>query len=407
MEFRGRQVKPGRADAASRAAPVAVLRPGDLAQLRALTMTPHRATAAEGGPIVPQLVEATRRLVAVLTELCDRVGAQEPSQPDSRERAARFAGQLHGMVGAVRDALSRVPANRRRAARSRSRATGPTAAVHALDAPSEGRPHPADRAASCAPVAGPTLRAFVLGRFEVQLNGEPIDGWPHCRSKAIFKYLLLNRRQPVARELLMERFWPDAEPEAARNSLNVAVHRLRRALEREDLPIVLFSGGRYLLNPALSVSTDADTFLAHAARAGELERAQDLDGATREYQACVSLYQGELLAEDRHAHDEWLAPLRQQLRDRHLHALERLGSIHFGRQEVPACMAACARMLAVDPCNEGAHRLLMRCYGRLGQPQLAQQQYQTCIQALNRQLGVPASSETTELYRHIVRGQTA
>jgi DNA-binding SARP family transcriptional activator len=65
----------------------------------------------------------------------------------------------------------------------------------------------------------------------------------------------------------------------------------------------------------------------------------------------------------------------------------------------------CAKMLAVDPCNEGAHRMLMRCYARLGQPQLAQRQYQTCIQVLNRQLGIPASPETTELYRQIVRRQ--
>jgi DNA-binding SARP family transcriptional activator len=46
----------------------------------------------------------------------------------------------------------------------------------------------------------------------------------------------------------------------------------------------------------------------------------------------------------------------------------------------------------------------MRCYGALGQPQLAQRQYQTCIQALHRELGIPASRETTDLYRQIVAG---
>jgi DNA-binding SARP family transcriptional activator len=49
--------------------------------------------------------------------------------------------------------------------------------------------------------------------------------------------------------------------------------------------------------------------------------------------------------------------------------------------------------------------MLMRCYARVAQPQLAQRQYQICIQVLNRQLGIPASSETTELYRQIVRRQ--
>jgi DNA-binding SARP family transcriptional activator len=97
----------------------------------------------------------------------------------------------------------------------------------------------------------------------------------------------------------MERFWPEAEPEAARNNLNVAMHRLRRALGRDGFPFVQFADGHYLLNPRLVVSIDADAFLAHAARASELERDQDVDGAIREYAACVALYQGELLPEDR------------------------------------------------------------------------------------------------------------
>jgi DNA-binding SARP family transcriptional activator len=201
----------------------------------------------------------------------------------------------------------------------------------------------------------------------------------------------------------MELFWPEAEPEAARNNLNVAMHRLRRALGRGggEFAFVLFSAGHYSLNPKLSVSTDADAFLAHVARGGELECDRQIDGAMREYAAGVALYQGELLAENRY--DEWLLPLRQQLRDRYLHVLDRLSRIHFDRQDLPSCTATCARTLAVDACNEGAHRMLMRCYARLGQPQLAQRQYRSYVHVLNRELGIPASAETTDLYRQIVR----
>lgn len=402
MNVRWRQPKPGREAAEPRAGSVAALQADEHASVRALSVRPHVATGPEGGPIVVQLVEATRRLVAALTELCDRGSGQELWQSETRERAARFAGQLHGMAGAVRDALSRAPEDCRDALRSPPKANATMAEVHTLKVlPGGLAPTPANETA-CARAAAPALKAFVLGSFRALLNDQVIEGWPNCRGKAIFKYLLLNRKQPVAREALMEHFWPEAEPEAARNNLNVAMHRLRRALG-DGFPFVLFSGGHYLLNPKLAVSTDADAFLAHATRAAELERDEDLDGAIREYTACVGLYQGELLAEDRYEHDEWLLPLRQQLRDRYLHALDRLGTIHFGRQDVPACTTACAKTLAVDPCNEGAHRMLMRCYARLGQPQLAQHQYQSCIQVLNRHLGIPASPETTELYRQIVR----
>jgi len=298
--------------------------------------------------MVPPLVEGTRRLVVAWRKVGDEASRPERASPTTSDRAAA-------------DRTSR--ANR--------------------DAP--------------------VLAACVLGPFRALVNDQVIDDWRNCRGKAIFKYLLLNRKHPVAKEALMDLFWPEAAPQAARNNLNVAMHRLRRALGRGDggFPFVLFSGGHYLLNPKLAISTDADAFLAHAERASELDRSGHADAAMREYAACVALYQGELLAEDRY--DEWLFPLRQQLRDRYLHALDRLGRMHFDREDWPSCTTMCAKILAVDACNEGAHRLLMRCYGRLGQPQLAQRQYQACIQVLNRELGIPASVETTDLYRQIVR----
>lgn len=338
--------------------------------------TRYDATRAEGGPIVTQLVEATRRLAEAWRELFARASRQKPKLAKTYDHAAP---------------------------RSRPPANGSKAGTHTLKVIPEHRRLPAANEASCPTGAVPVLAANVLGPFRALLNGQEIQDWPNCRGKAIFKYLLLHRKRPVARETLTERFWPEAGPEAARNSLNVAIHRLRRSLRRDSFPLILFSDGHYHLNPKLVVSVDADAFLAHAARGSEFEHDRDADGATREYSACVALYQGELLAEDRRPHDDWLLPLRQQFRDRYLHVLDRLGRIQLDRRDVLDCTATFAKILAVDVCNEGAHRHLMRCYGALGQPQLAQRQYQTCIQALHRELGIPASRETTELYRQIVR----
>jgi DNA-binding SARP family transcriptional activator len=396
-----RQPDAGREAAELCASTLAKLQAGECASVHALIEGLNGASGAEFGPTVVQLIAATRRLAAAWTELCEKSSRQEQALSDTRDRAARFAGQLQGMVGAVHDALLRAPGSPRSAPRSRPQAI-PTPAV----APEVLPPRLVLSAANephCASGRAPSLAAYVLGPFRTLLNDRLVEDWPGCRGKSIFKYLLLHRKRPISREALMERFWPEAEPEAARNNLNVAVHRLRRALGGDGFPFVLFSGGQYRLNPKLEVSTDADAFLLHAGRASELERAQDVDGAIREYNASVALYQGELLAEDRHDRDEWLLPLRQQFRDKYLHVLDRLGRIHFNRQDVPSCTTACAKTLAVDACNEGAHRMLMRCYARLGQPQLAQQQYQACVQALNRELGIPASAETTELYRRIVR----
>ena len=96
--------------------------------------------------------------------------------------------------------------------------------------------------------AAPTLAVHLLGRFRVSLDGVAVDDWPSGRGRSLFKYLLLHRGLSPQREVLMEVFWPDSPPAAARNSLNVAVHGLRRALRAAaDVPVVVLRDGSYHL----------------------------------------------------------------------------------------------------------------------------------------------------------------
>lgn len=388
---------------------LAKLQAGEHASVRDLITGAHGATGMDDDPAVAQSLDAARRLATAWSDLCYKANLQEQALAETRDLAARLAGELHGIVDRVRDSLSLTPPDR---LAIRSSAPAPPAAV--MRPPQTARQNPVSPSAagtSGAEPAAPVLAAYVLGPFRAVVNDQAIEGWLNCKGKAIFKYLLLNRNHPVAKEVLMDVFWPKAKPEAARNNLNVAVHRLRRALGRASgpddgaFPFVLFADGHYVLNPKLTVSIDADRFLAHATSGSELECDQQADVAVREYAACIALYRGELLADDRY--DGWLAPLRQQFRDRYLHVLDRTGRIHFDRRDHASCTMACARILAVDACNEEAHRMLMRCYARLGQPQLAHRQYRTCVEVLNRELGIPASAETTDLYQEIVRRRAA
>jgi DNA-binding SARP family transcriptional activator len=248
-----------------------------------------------------------------------------------------------------------------------------------------------------------SIVARLLSPFQMQVNGNAVPHWPCGKAKSLFKYLLLGRGHPLSRDKAMELFWPDAEAEAARNSLNVAIHRMRRELSRAEpkFPFVLLREGSYLLNPSLRVWTDADAFTKHFCRASEHEQHGRHPEAVREFAACESLYENELLAED--SQSVWLMPLRQQFRDRYLIALDRLSRHYFDEGEYGPCLTLCMKMVAVDACNEPAHRLLMRCYAKLEQLQLAESQYRTCVQALAREVCVPPSAETTELYRQIAR----
>jgi DNA-binding SARP family transcriptional activator len=190
-------------------------------------------------------------------------------------------------------------------------------------------------------------------------------------------------------------------PDAARNNLNVAIHGLRRAL-RAGCPTashVLYRDDCYLVNPDLCVWVDAEAFEQHCADAQALEERDDLAEAMRQYRAAEALYQGEYMEEDRY--EEWMIPRRQRLEARYLELLDRLARYSYDREDEAACIALCHKMLAIDPCREEAHRRLMRCYYRQGQPYLAVRQYHLCAEQLADELEVPPAPATTALYRQI------
>jgi DNA-binding SARP family transcriptional activator len=257
------------------------------------------------------------------------------------------------------------------------------------------------------PVPGqtPSLAAHLLGRFRVALNDAPVDNLPSGRSRALFDYLLTHRDPWPSREVLMEVFWPDAAPAAARNNLNVVVHGLRRAFHMAaDVQVVVFEQGTYRLHPDLRLWVDVDEFDHHVRAGRQLEAAGELAAAMAEYEIAVSLYQGDFLADD--PYEEWPVLTREHLRLTHLDTVDRLSHLYFSQGRYAPCVALCQRILERDPCREDAHRRLMRCYGRQGQLHLALRQYRTCVEALRAELAIDPATETVALYEQIHRRES-
>jgi hypothetical protein len=101
----------------------------------------------------------------------------------------------------------------------------------------------------------PAVTVHLLGELQVVLGERPVGRWVSRRGRAVFEYLVAHQHARVRRDRLMTVFWPDVAPEAARNSLNVAIHRLRRSLRAAgDHPVVRHQDGSYFLDPALDLS---------------------------------------------------------------------------------------------------------------------------------------------------------
>jgi DNA-binding SARP family transcriptional activator len=202
----------------------------------------------------------------------------------------------------------------------------------------------------------------------------------------------------------MEAFWPGSSPEASRNSLNVAIHALRRTLRAiTETPVVVYGGGTYRINRDLRLWLDVDEFDSRVQSGRRFEDAGEIDKATRDYEFADGLYRGDFLADD--PYEDWAALIRERLRLAYLDALGRLSNLYFNAGHYTACASLCQRIIERDLCREDAHRRLMRCYSRQGQPHLALMQYRICARALADELGVEADPSTMQLHQQIRRHQ--
>jgi DNA-binding SARP family transcriptional activator len=261
-------------------------------------------------------------------------------------------------------------------------------------------PGPSPAAQPSGAAAG--LAVHLLGPLCVAVDDVPVGDWPSARCRSLFGYLLTHREPWPSREVLMEVFWPESSPEASRNSLNVAIHGLRRTLRTvTDQRVVVHGGGTYGIHPDLQLWLDVEEFESRVEHGRRREEAGDAGRATREYEYADGLYRGDFLADD--LYEEWAALTRDRLRLAHLDALSNLSNLHFSAGRYAACAALCQRITECDPCREDAHRRLMRCYSRQGQSHLALMQYRACAEALAAELGVDADPATTGLHDQIRR----
>jgi DNA-binding SARP family transcriptional activator len=250
----------------------------------------------------------------------------------------------------------------------------------------------------------PSLVVYCLGPFRVYQDNHLITEWESLKAKSIFKYLVAHQGNPIVKDVLMDVFWPDAEPEAARRNLHQAVYSLRKTLKqrRPDFPYVWFEGDCYLLNPDTPLWLDFEQFKQHCRDGQRMEAAGQLADAIEKYGIAESLYQGDFLEED--PYEDWPKAQRRRLRTLYLQMADRLSEYYVRHRDLAAAIVLCRKILILDSCCEEAHRRLMRCYLGQGQRHLAIRQYETCVQTLRDELDLAPSEETLALYQRITAG---
>lgn len=127
-------------------------------------------------------------------------------------------------------------------------------------------------------------------------------------------------------------------------------------------------------------------------------------------EAACQLYQGDFLADfevrNAPAFDDWAAGERQRIREAALAAMRRLVDLLQARADsTEAALRATLRLLALDPLQEHAHRVLMRLHVRQGRPAAALNHFHQLRETLSRELRVEPEPATQELFRDIGRAR--
>lgn len=248
-----------------------------------------------------------------------------------------------------------------------------------------------------------SLNGYLLGPFHLLINGLILNDFAGRKTKSLLAYLLYNNRRPSFRETLMEKFWPDVGAESARNSLNVAIHGIRRIFKalipKKDL--LLYKHDRYFINPDINLKLDYEDFRIKVKRGRHIENTAGIQDAISDYEEAARLYKGDFMEDS--FHDEWSYGERESIKEHYLYVLDRLSDHYCSSGRYKIAQHYCRKLLDKERCREDIHRRMMRCLFLTGYRDLAVKQFKKCESALLNDLDIYPSQETLKLLEEIKR----
>jgi predicted ATPase/DNA-binding SARP family transcriptional activator len=246
------------------------------------------------------------------------------------------------------------------------------------------------------------LRIQLLGAFTVHVDGSAVEAgqWRLRKAKALVAMLALTPGQRRHREQVLDRLWPDLEPEAAAKNLHQTLYVARRTLAGPGAKangLMQIRGEQVVLDDAGPVEVDVTNFERTAAEA--LKTADETS-----LRAAADQYHGDLLPDLPDA--EWLTTRRDELKETHRQILVKLASTVQHRAPEEA-LVILTRALESDPLHEGAVRQQMLVLAQTGRRSEALARYERLVDDLLDAYGTDPDAQTAALFRELLTGSPA
>jgi DNA-binding SARP family transcriptional activator len=231
------------------------------------------------------------------------------------------------------------------------------------------------------------LRVTCLGSF--RLGGQAQGASQPRRGRELLQYLTLHPTRSISRDRLIELFWPDLDARSATHRLHLVASGARRFVKDilGGFDAIRCTREGYAWHPSVTIVSDLSQFMDFYRR-----------GTLPAFKQAAALYSGELFEGENR---DWLQAERVRYSTIHACMLERLANGAFADCDCDAALGYGLELLALDRAHEGASRLVMRCFGALGQRARAIAEYEGLRRYLKQHLGIEPMTDTLKVLQSI------
>ena len=250
---------------------------------------------------------------------------------------------------------------------------------------------------------GPEIFIHTLGRFYIDSADRSLEAWPSRRVESLFQLMLIYNGIRLEHDYIIEACGFNANGNKGLNSLRVAIHELRKALEvfgsaDSEQPFFNISSesGSYRLTLHNTVRVDYLEFESGCSSIIEAGFNPDILASAI---SLIGLYKGDLFEENRY--DDWTNIPRERILDTYLNLLWMLAKHSSDCHETQRTIELCKRILERDILDEGAYELIITSYVEVGRFSAALRWLKICQETLNKELGIQPNSAIRRLEANI------
>ena len=235
------------------------------------------------------------------------------------------------------------------------------------------------------------LAMEALGSSRVLVNGLAVEDLKPLAREILF-YIVDHDR--VARDRLMDAFWPEQPAGRQVSSLHTAIYGIRRELGKD---MIQFDGAFYTIHPDSSLLYDVARFEQAAAAAERLPPGDPrLIFALTEG---VNSYGGAFLPE---MDSEWVDERRRSLEFRYVDLLAVYSEEALIQGQPAEAVGRLRIALAIDPLRDDTNKYYLEALGQLGRRSEIVTHYQDYVRRLADELGLDPPEEMRGLYDRLI-----